>query len=328
VVNYTAWPGYLRDTVVKPLFTVLAAVLVAAAVAKASKPEPYIGAIALGACLLALAMFGFIVASEVRLGSLASARARAFFTEIGTHANELGRVFVTAYALMLFSWWETKHEPARLALFAVLGVLSFAILLTFSRNAFLGFFLVNGLFVVWKFNMKKLGLALLGTGIAAAFAPEVVYRRLTHGFDSGADAVSAGRIEGIWLPLAPETLTSPLWGSGLDSIMWSRALNSGAMEFVGHPHNAYLQAVLDMGVIGLVLLVAFYWHVWNGFRALGSNAYLTPVMRGFFQGACAALLAFLLAGMTGGSLRPQPENALLWIAIGIMYGLLARKPKS
>ena len=100
------------------------------------------------------------------------------------------------------------------------------------------------------------------------------------------------------------------------------------MEFVGHPHNAYLQAVLDMGLIGLVLLVAFYWHVWNGFRALGSNAYLTPVMRGFFQGACAALLAFVLAGMTGGSLRPQPENALLWIAIGMMYGLLARKPKS
>ena len=46
VVNYTAWPGYLRDTMVKPLFTVLAAVLVAVAVAKASKPEPYIAAIA------------------------------------------------------------------------------------------------------------------------------------------------------------------------------------------------------------------------------------------------------------------------------------------
>jgi len=77
VVNYTAWPGYLRDTVVKPLFTVLAAVLVAIAVAKASKPEPYIAAIAVGACLLALVMLGFIIASEVRLGSLASARARA-----------------------------------------------------------------------------------------------------------------------------------------------------------------------------------------------------------------------------------------------------------
>ena len=31
-------------------------------------------------------------------------------------------------------------------------------------------------------------------------------------------------------------------------------------------------------------------------------------MRGFFQGACAALVAFAVAGMTGGSLRPQPEN--------------------
>ena len=98
------------------------------------------------------------------------------------------------------------------------------------------------------------------------------------------------------------------------------------MLFVGHPHNAYLQAFLDMGLIGLALLVAYYVHVWRGFRALGSNAYLTPVMRGFFQGACAALLAFALSGMTGGSLRPEPENVVLWMAIGIMYGLLARKP--
>jgi hypothetical protein len=51
-------------------------------------------------------------------------------------------------------------------------------------------------------------------------------------------------------------------------------------------------------------------------------------MRGFFQGACAALVAFAVAGMTGGSLRPQPENVPLWIAIGIMYGLLARRPAS
>lgn len=329
VVNYTEWPGYLRDSVVKPLFTVLAAVLVAGAVAKARKPEPYIVAIAVGACLLALVVFGFIFVSEVRLGYLASARARAFFEQIGTHANELGRVFVTAYALLLFSWWETKHGHARLALFALLGMLSFAIVLTFSRNAFLGFFLVNGLFLVWKFNMKKLGLALLGTGIAAALAPDAVYRRLTYGFDSGsADRVSAGRIDGIWLPLVPDSLKSPLWGSGLDSILWSDAITSGTAEFVGHPHNAYLQAFLDMGLIGLVLLVAYYWHVWKGFRALGSNAYLTPVMRGFFQGACAALLAFALACMTGGSLRPEPENGLLWIVIGMMYGLLARRPAS
>jgi len=311
------------------MLMVLAALLVAAAVAKARRPEPFVWALAIGSCLLVFVVIGFVIISAARLGWLASPRARAFFNPIGTHANELGRVFVTAYALLLFAWWESKNDRAKVALFAALGVLSFGILLTFSRNAFLGFFLVNGLFLIWRFQAKKLGLAMLGAAVAVAFAPGAVYRRITYGFDSGsADAVSAGRIESIWLPLMPDAMSSPLWGSGLDSIMWSHAMTSGSMLFVGHAHNAYLQAILDMGLIGLALVLAFYWHVWKGFRALGSNAYLSPVMRGFFQGACAALIAFAVAGMTGGSLRPQPENVGLWMAIGMMYGLLARKPAS
>jgi len=328
IIDFNAWPGYLRDTLIKPMFIVIAAVLVGAAMVKARKPERFIVAIAIGACLLALVEFAFILTSGVTLGYLSSPRARAFFQGIGSHANELGRVFTVAYALLLFTWWDTKHEAGKLGLFCVLGVLTLAILLTFSRNAFLGFLLINALFLVWKFNAKKLALAVLGTAVAAALAPGAVYRRLTYGFDSGADAVSAGRIDGIWMPLLPETLKSPLWGNGIDSIMWSQPMLTGSVEFVGHPHNAYLQAVLDMGVVGLVLLLAYYWHVWKGFRALGSNAYLSPVMRGFFQGACAALIGFAVAGMSGGSLRPQPENIFLWVAIGMMYGLLARRPAS
>jgi O-antigen ligase len=230
---------------------------------------------------------------------------------------------------MLFTWWESREPRARLALFIALGILGLGILLTFSRNAFLGFFVVNGLFLLWKFNMKKVGWALLGLAASALFAPGAVYRRLSYGFDSGSvDDVSAGRVEGIWLPLLPETLKSPLWGHGLDSILWAEPMRIGAMATAGHPHNAYLEAVLDMGLIGLALLLAYYWHVWKGFRALGSNAYLSPEMRGFFQGACAALIAFAAAGISGGSLRPQPDNVLLWITIGMMYGLLARKPAS
>jgi hypothetical protein len=61
-------------------------------------------------------------------------------------------------------------------------------------------------------------------------------------------------------------------------------------------------------------------------RKLGSNAYLSPEMRGFFQGAAAALIAFLVSGMAGSSLRPTFEFVHLWMAIGMMYGLLARRP--
>ena len=328
-VDFTTWQGYLGAVVLKPMLIVLAALVVAAAVARAPKTEPYVAALAIGVCILAFVMFGIIIATGIGIGELSLRRSRSFFTPFGTHANELGRIFVTAYALLLFTWWEAKHASSRLMLFAALGIICLAIVLTFSRNAWLGSLLVSALFVMWKFNAKKLALGLGALAVAIAIAPQAVWRRLTYRFDTGsADAVSAGRVEGIWQPLLPETLNSPIWGNGLDSIMWSDAIWSEAMDFVGHPHNAYLEAVLDMGVVGLALLVAYYVHVWRGFRALGSNAYLTPATRGFFQGACAALVAFAVAGISGGSLRPDTENIVLWVAIGIMYGLLARRPAS
>jgi O-antigen ligase len=96
------------------------------------------------------------------------------------------------------------------------------------------------------------------------------------------------------------------------------------MAPVGHAHNAYLETLLDMGIVGLVLLLVYYWHVWKGFRTLGSNAWLTPELRSFFQGATAALAAFFFTGLVGSSLTPAAESAYLWMAIGLMYGVLAR----
>jgi O-antigen ligase len=147
-----------------------------------------------------------------------------------------------------------------------------------------------------------------------------------YGVGEGADAVSAGRIEGIWLPMLPELAKSPIWGSGIGSIMWSGPVLSGLVAPTIHPHNAYLEALLDMGLAGLVLLGAFYVRVWKGFRELGRSEWLAPEMRGLFQGAAAALVAFFFTNLVGSSLRPEPESAYLWIAIGLMFGLLGRRP--
>ena len=48
-------------------------------------------------------------------------------------------------------------------------------------------------------------------------------------------------------------------------------------------------------------------------------------MRGFYQGLVASLLCFIITGFVGSSLRPSQEFAFLWIAIGMMYGQLARR---
>jgi len=142
--------------------------------------------------------------------------------------------------------------------------------------------------------------------------------------------VSAGRIDGLWLPLLPEVLASPLFGHGLASILWSDAMQVAEVDpirVIGatHPHNAYLETLLDMGVVGLALLGAYYLHVWRAFRALGADPALDARLRGFFQGAAAGLAALLAVAVFDSSLAPRAEQAYLWLAIGLMYGVRARR---
>jgi O-antigen ligase len=324
-INFTDPGGYFREMAVRPLLIVMIALLVGVAAAKSQKPERFIIAMMISVWLIALIELGFIAFSGIRLGLLASASSRAFFDEIGLHANGLGRLFAVAYGILLFVWWEAKNPRLKTALFFTCGIAALAMVLSFSRGGYLGFFLVNAMFLVWKFNARTLGAALVAAAFVTVLAPEYLWNRITFGFDADANAVSADRIEGIWKPLLPELWNSPLIGNGLGSIMWSTPMENGLMLTVGHPHNAYLEAFLDMGLIGLVLLLAYYGHVWRHLRALGSNAYLSPEMRGLFQGATAALIAFFVTGITGSSLRPGSEFAFLWLAIGLMYGMLARR---
>jgi O-antigen ligase len=317
---------YLLVWVVKPMVMVAVALLIGAAAAQSQKPERFIIAIALSVWLIALIQIGLVIAEAPSLATLASAEEREFYDPIGMHANDLGRLHLFAFALLLFIWAETKRAGMRLFLLLTLGVLGAALLLTFSRAAIVGAAVVGALFLMWKFNAKTLSLSLIAVMLAALLGAEALYSRLTLGFDEGADAVSAGRIEGIWLPLLPELAKSPLWGNGLSSILWSFPMANEAMVRTAHAHNAYLEALLDMGIIGLALLMAYYVHVWKGFRTLGSNAWLSGELRGLFQGASAALVAFFATCLVGSSLRPEAESAYLWIAIGLMYGLRGQKP--
>src|SRR5438552_735895 len=328
VIHFTDAAGYLRDLLLKPMLTVLAALLIAQAVIKSKKVESFLIPFIAAIWVMSVMAIGYVVAEGVSLGTLALTNARTFFSALGMHANDLGRLYAVAYALLLFTWGETKDVRLKSVLFVTMGVLTLALLFTFSRGAFVGWVMVNVLFLVWKFNARTAGLALLAGSIGLALMPGAVIGRMSLGLVGGGDVneFSAGRVEEIWIPLLPELFKSPLWGSGLDSTMWAKALWAEMMLPVTHPHNAYLQVILDMGLLGTGLLLAFYWHVYRTCRDLGSNANLSPTMRGFFQGAVAGLLCFVVTGFAGSSLRPPPEFASLRIAVGIMYGQLGRRP--
>jgi O-antigen ligase len=328
VIHFTDAFGYLRDLLVKPMLMVVASLVIAQAVIQSKKTENFLVPFIAAVWVMSLMAIGYVVSEGVSLGTLALTNERTFFSALGMHANDLGRLYAVAYALLLFTWGETKDLRLKSVIFVTMGVLTLALLFTFSRGAFVGWVGVNVLYLIWKFNARTAGLALLAGVIGLAFMPGAVVSRMSLGLVGGADVneISAGRIDEIWMPLLPELFKSPLWGNGLDATMWAKALWAEMMLPVTHPHNAYLQAILDMGLLGMGLLLAYYWHVYRTCRDLGSNPNLSPTMRGFFQGAVAGLACFIVTGFAGSSLRPTPEFAFLWIAIGMMYGQLGRRP--
>jgi O-antigen ligase len=307
--------------------------LVAAAVSRSEKPEKFLVPVLISTWVMVALVLVFVWQSGISLRQLASSESREFFSPLGMHGSELGRLYAAAYALLLFIWAESKSHGFRLVLLVSMGLVVIALVLTFARGAFLAFILINVLFLFWRRNAKTLILFGALAACALLLMPEAVYDRVStgfgHGADSGSDALSAGRIEHIWLPLLPEIPRSPIYGHGLGSILWSEPMRRGpgaAILAVGHPHNAYLQALLDMGIVGLVLLCAYFVHVWKGFRALSVDPAVSPTLRGFYLGAAAGLASLLFSYTTDSSLTPAPEQAFLWLAIGMMYGQRAKGP--
>jgi O-Antigen ligase len=320
--------GYIRDLVVKPLFMVVFALLIAAAVSRSEKPEKFLIPALISIWVMGAMVIVFVVMSGVGLDVLGRSTSREFLSPLGMHANELGCMYAIAYALVLFTWAESKNTKIKLMLLASMGLVVVALVLTFSRGAFVGFIVVNLLFLLWHRNAKTLIFIVLLATVTLSVLPGAVYDRVAYGYGSGLDAISASRIGMLWLPLLPDLMRSPVFGNGIASILWSDAMRRGAgvsILMVTHPHNAYLQALLDMGIAGLLLLGAYFVHVWRRFRALGMDASLSPDLRGFYQGAAAGLVSFLIAGISGTSLTPVPEQAFLWLAIGMMYGQRAEE---
>ena len=323
-ISFGTQAEYVIIAMVKPFVIVVASLLIGAAAARSRRPELFIVPLALSALLIGLIQIGFVVAQGVPLATMASPGARSFYEPLGLHANSLGRMHMYAFALLLFIWVEARQPRLKLLLLCALTVVTAALLLTFSRAAIGGAGIIGALFLLWKFNARTLAMSLAGFLVVALLAGDVLYSRMTLGLGEGANTVSAGRIEGLWLPLLPDLLRTPPWGNGLHSIVWSDAMVAGFISPVMHPHNAFIEALLDMGIAGAALLVAFYVKAWKGFRKLSRSDRLTPEMRGLFLGASAAVLAFFVTGLVGSTLRVDSDSAFLWIALGLMYGLRGR----
>jgi O-antigen ligase len=313
--------GYLRDMLFKPFGLVIFGVLVGAAVAWSKRPERFVIPMMVSVFVMAAMSIIFIATSGVTLSALAGTYARHFLSTIGLHANDLGRLYAVAFALMLFVWDRTERIGLKTLLVIAMGTVAIALLLTFSRGAFFGFVIVCVLYFALRRSLKTVILLVTLLPPALLFLPGAFLYRLQTGLGEGLNEITAGRFDEIWIPLLPEILATPPWGNGLGSILWSRAMRMEEIFLVAHPHNAYFQVYMDLGIVGAALVLAFWVHSLVGFWRLSGDERLVPEMQGFFEGAAVGLVSFFVAGIAGSSFLPVAEQSYLWLALGLMWGV-------
>jgi hypothetical protein len=324
VVASTSVQNYLQVTLLNPAVALGAAAVVSIAVRNARRPGLYLVPIFCSAAVFAGAVLYVAVTAGSSLNDLSEQDSRQYLSGTGLHANELGLLLNTAWALSLFSFVAAKRLSAKLALGVLGALLAAGVMLTFSRGAYLGFLTVIAylLFVQRKFVVILLAAATIP--LAALVMPDSVTHRATHEVGTNdVDALSSGRVDEIWQPLLPDVLRSPLAGGGIGAILWSDAAKQHKILPVGHPHSAYLGALLDLGVPGTLLVLAFFAHMWRLFARLGAHA-PQRLWRGFFNGAAACILVVLVQGATDDSFLPGRTQSFLWLAYGIAIGFRSR----
>lgn len=322
-IEFNTVGGYLLNSFLKPMIILAVAMLVAIMARNSRRPELLLAPLFLSAAVLEMVVVGYVAVSGVSLDALSgnSLDSRTFLSWVGIHANEQGLLFNMALALALFTFSAIRWGVTRILLAAFIGLSTVAVALTFSRGGFLGYLLIMSYFFLSRRKVRLLLTALMLVSVVALFLPEAIIQRATTGF-AGEDVhdIGGGRIDEIWTPLAPTIIESPLFGHGLDSTLWATPVRDGSMRPVGHPHNAYLRLVLDLGIVGTIVIAFFYRRLWRLFRHLKENAE-QPLWRGFFEGALVCIMVLMVQGITDDSFTPKFSQTYMWLAVGLAIGL-------
>jgi O-antigen ligase len=292
--------------------------------------------------LLALVLSGLVLAAMALLG-YSGGRAADAGTMYDT--NDLAYVLVTILPIALAFVVNAQSKRDRLIHAATVGILSLALLLTGSRGGLLGFLTVVLLVTFFPLSVPerlrrsalktlsaKLG-ALIVVGclgvMVATHLPEAAQERfstLLHlNNDYNLNPNDKGGRGDIWRRGLKAAEARPI-GYGPDTYEIVDADFGGLYKA---PHNSLLQALVELGVLGLVLFLRMY------FLALRSLARLRHTLTLSNRSNVAereraiiarALQFSLLANFVAGFFLSDAYSEVLWLTFGLCIAVLASQP--
>jgi len=287
--------------------------------------------------LLAIQVIRWMPMSSALSGSDLEARSRKIIL------NEIGYSRVNMSMIMSGASWAAVSliplTTTRRQTFMVVGLflmLSYAQALTGGRMGYVTWGIVG--FLLCTLRWRKLLLLIpVFVGVVFIATPGVVERMLS-GFGeksvSGEEVindynVTAGRTL-IWPYVIEKIWESPFVGYGrlgMNRTGLNKFLLVQLREGFDHPHNAYLEWLLDNGIIGFILVIPFYVLIvfYSGRLLLDKTNPWYSAVGGM---AMALVLALMVASMGSQTFYPREGAVGLWSAVGLMFRLHVERQKS
>lgn len=323
VISSKSQTEFLQIYVLKPFITLWVVWLVAFFVANSSKADVVVYGMVAAGIIISMAVCTYAIRSGSEIQNLASQESRRYLSGIGMHANELGLMLNTIFLMVLLMASSAGEILKRAILFSIAFVLLVSITLTFSRGAYLG--ALTAICFALAVRHKTLLAFVLVASATAIFLlfPSTFGRSEELGPHTTPGSLSSGRVTDIWEPLLPELVENIIFGGGASYILRSEAARSERILPVGHPHSAYLEALLDVGLAGSVIILLFGLYAWRLFfitAAMAVGTSISPVLRGG-QGC---LLILLVQGATDDSFFPARSQVFVWLAFAAAWGVHAK----
>jgi O-antigen ligase len=255
--------------------------------------------------------------------------------------NDLAYVLVTVFPISIAFWITAQTSLKRLAYLGAGGVILGTLLLTQSRGGFLG--LVCTVVLGALVGMKKvdpgkskrrvlslIGVAALGIVIFSQLPLEARTRFATIldlGNDYNLDPNNDKSRGQIWSRGIAAAAQRP-WGYGPESFGMVDYLRGGRMMA---PHNSYVEAVVELGIVGLILFLRMYVLSWKGLQGARNRLIAYQSESGNRQEQiifARALQLSLVGNAIAGFFLSMAYVSILWLDFGLCMALIAIADRS
>jgi len=257
---------------------------------------------------------------------------------IGYFRTELSMMFAGASWAVLSVLVLVGKRRYQLLLIALGGAISLAQAETGGRAGYVTWGLTGTILCVvrWRRLLPLIPLTII---CVCVFCPGVRDRMLQgFGHKEGVivtredDAVITSGRNIAWGYVIPAIKDSPVLGYGRQAMIrtgiYQRIMaEHDEGETFPHPHNAYLELLLDNGLVGFLLVMPFYVVILvKSFRLLLDRS--DPLLSAVGGVACSLVLGLLIASMGSQSFYPKESSLAMWCAVGIMLRVYEERRRS